>query len=47
MASFGPDDGVAFTQAERDENYRPVNLGQLKRGGAAVLRSAEGRRDMM
>ncbi len=30
VASFGPDDGVAYTQAEKQENYRPVNIGQLK-----------------
>jgi hypothetical protein len=30
VAGFGPDNGVAYTQAEKDENYRPVNLGQLK-----------------
>ncbi len=30
VANFGPDDGVAYTQAEKQENYRPVNIGQLK-----------------
>lgn len=30
LAEFAPDNGVAFTPAEIEENYRPLALGQLK-----------------
>lgn len=30
LAEFAPDNGVAFTPAEIEDNYRPLNLGQLK-----------------
>lgn len=30
LAEFAPDNGIAFTPAEIEENYRPLALGQLK-----------------